>query len=102
MRVVLIVYLIVFRSMFPPTVCELLKRSTQTSMWSDALALAISEHSPNYIAEVVRLTATEPNSNSAKNLHTLLVHVAGTRCSSILFTDAQNAFCPLKPRRGVI
>lgn len=65
--------------MFPPSVCELLKRSSVSTMWSETLATALSTHCATFIAELVRLTSLLPEEDSAKKyLHDLLVHVAGT------------------------
>jgi hypothetical protein len=48
-------------------------------MWSETLATALSTHCTTFIAELVRLTSLLPEEDSAKkNLHDLLLHVAGT------------------------
>lgn len=85
--------------MFPPSVCELLKRSTIKSMWSEPLALAISAQCPNHIAELVRITSLQPTSESAKNLHMLLLHVAGRSSSLTEIIGAAGRVLAVKPAK---
>ncbi len=64
------------RSIFKPALCELLG----TAMWSREIAAHAShEHTPSYVAELLRLTSTSlpPIPQSRTNLHSLVIFLSG-------------------------
>lgn len=78
------------RSIFKPALCELLGTATRDSMWSREIAAHAShEHTPSYVAELLRLTSTSlpPMPQSRNNLHRLVIFLSG------LIVHVVRAYC---------